>query len=388
MTRMFPIIYLLALFSCHTYAYTVRCYGGSMSTVTIPNSSSLDQITAGLANDTTSYRKLYSFNYLRFGATNSQCFVTDSGKSTTLEWVAFVNTETAPLTYDGNIIIPTSESGIGLSFNDMTFGSEKAINNISSPTILGSWSVNNTQTLNSKNLNVKITVWKIPGKLTSQSINFNPIALHLGLKAKSSDTFYSGMNMAGSPAYSSQNIWSSVQGLLSGSISLNPGTCDIANKTVTLGNHQGNRPSPWQDASLTINCPTAWGYGMTANIGSSNTITSRTANTPNSGISITVEPRTEIISSIPGTISLQDEGATGYGIQLAWGEVSTLSTSASAPASAIVFNVPTVVSNETFGLGTTPTAMIVNMAARYVPNGETQTPGPANSAIEVIANYN
>jgi len=387
MLRCIIIFVFLVSISFKTLALTINCYGGFTSTITLPSSTSLDQITAGLTNDTTTFRKLYSYNYIRFGSSNSQCEVTESGESTTLDWVAFVNSDVAPLSYDGNVIFPTSVSGIGLSFNDMSFGGEKAVNIISSPTVLESWTLNNTRTLNNKNFNIKITIWKIPGTLASQSLDFAPIRIDLGLQAKASDNFASRMNMGNSPAISA-NIWSVVVGRLSGSINLNPGTCDIANKTVFLGGHQGNRPSAWNDASFTINCLTAWGYGMTANMDSANAISSRSANTPNAGVTISVLPITNVITNIPGTIALKTGGATGYGIQLAWGATNDLSNSASAPASVIIFNTPIEISNQVFALGSKPGPMIIKMAARYIPTGEARSPGIANSSIEVVASYN
>jgi hypothetical protein len=79
-------------------------------------------------------------------------------------------------------------------------------------------------------------------------------------------------------------------------------------------------------------------------------------------------------------------GATGYGIQLVWGDALTSSTG--IPSDTVIFDAPNVVSTQTFTPGVTPAPVQVKLAARYVPTGETKSPGLANSAIEILANYN
>ncbi|VTP17601.1 hypothetical protein PUATCC27989T_05614 [Phytobacter ursingii] len=58
------------------------------------------------------------------------------------------------------------------------------------------------------------------------------------------------------------------------------------------------------------------------------------------------------------------------GIQHAWGDASTLISSAGIPSDIVIFDAPNVVLPQTF----TP--------------DETQSPGLANSAIEIMANDN
>ena len=379
------LILTVVIWPTLSFAFTINCYGGSESTVTLPHSASLDKITVGLSNDTTHYRKLYTYNYFHFGKANSQCQVTESGAGTTLLWVAFVRTSTTPHIHDGNIIFPTSINGIGISFNEMTSGGNKALNTITTPTVLGSWSLTNTLAQATPEFNLKITLWKIPGKLGTGSLNFSDIYVDLGLQAKASDSYASRMNMSSSAAL---DTWSVMHAKLSGTLDINPGTCDIENKTVLMGEHFGDFPSRWKDATFTVNCPTSWGYGMTATLNNSNVISSRTANTPHMGLALSVLPRAGIVSAIPGTIALTPGGATGYGIQLVWGDANTLTSSTGIPSDTVIFDAPNVVSTQTFTPGVTPAPVQVKLAARYVPTGETKSPGLANSAIEILANYN
>lgn len=181
------------------------------------------------------------------------------------------------------------------------------------------------------------------------------------------------------------------QTTFSGTISFIPGTCNFINKTVQMGSHArsviGNS-SPWVNASFTLNCPEAWGYGMTATMSkdTNNTIKSRSANTATKGIIVTVIPRYDIIDSARGVIGLKPGGAEGYGMQLAWGDASSLP--AGDPARPVLFGQSQVVSDENFGTSGNTYTREINMAARYLRTTGTVKGGKADSAIEILASYN
>jgi hypothetical protein len=88
------------------------------------------------------------------------------------------------------------------------------------------------------------------------------IALQLN---NSGDTFSSlPSDQSSFPMPRSFNITSAT---VSGSISFVPGTCNFTNKTVEMGTYTRSElanNSPWVNASFTLNCPEAWGYGSTA----------------------------------------------------------------------------------------------------------------------------
>lgn len=178
---------------------------------------------------------------------------------------------------------------------------------------------------------------------------------------------------------------------VSGSISFVPGTCNFTNKTVEMGTYTRSEltnNSPWVNASFTLNCPAAWGYGMTATMSkdTNNTIKSRSSNTSTSGIIVTVSPRNGTVDSTRGIIGLKPGGAEGYGIQLAWGDSASLS--ASEPLKPMLFEQSQVVSNENFGTSGNTYTREIKMAARYIRTSGSVQPGRADSAIEILASYN
>ncbi|WP_167350281.1 hypothetical protein, partial [Buttiauxella noackiae] len=94
-----------------------------------------------------------------------------------------------------------------------------------------------------------------------------------------------------------------------------------------------------------------------------------------------------------GVIALDGTGAKGYGVQLAWGDASTQPRGEGIPAKPVVFNTTlaaeTISSYESrsYNLGENVTQHI-KMAARFFRlNNEAVEFGPANAAVEIIANY-
>lgn len=162
-----------------------------------------------------------------------------------------------------------------------------------------------------------------------------------------------------------------------------PGTCDLPDVTVSMGNHDNSEmPSigsgtAWiavPDLKL-INCPTAYGYGA---IGAG-------SNTSQNNVSVTVSPRTEIVSNLAGTFAVNDgeDSASGYGIQLAWGKSSELTDT---PATLVEFNKPYLLKEFPYGDSTSSTIPIA-LAARYIRTSSVAKGGEANAIIDVLVNY-
>ncbi|WP_151993897.1 fimbrial protein [Buttiauxella massiliensis] len=245
---------------------------------------------------------------------------------------------------------------------------------------------------------IRVALWKLPGAANPGNvINFD------GFNVVQAYQPVSGSDSWGSTPNNGPNLISNTfttnSAVISGNITLSTGTCSFNNINVPMGTYnvtlegtpQGasrGAPSPWKDASFTLKCPPAMGYGRTGNVNTgNNTVTSRTGVTVfNQNVNLTVVPRTEIFDSVRGIMKLNSGGAEGYGVQLAWGTVAAQSA-ALTPAQPVIFNTPIQRATANFPIGSTNN-MTVNMAARYIrTEGEVQ-PGPANAVVEVIADYN
>ena len=130
--------------------------------------------------------------------------------------------------------------------------------------------------------------------------------------------------------------------------------------------------------------------------GPSTTIMS--ANSQQNGrVKLAIVPNTAIFDSGRGIIALDGTGATGYGIQLAWGDY--LSQNGGEPAKPVHFGTaqsiyaselnPQFRNTETpiDGNGFIGGDNTIRMAARYVRTDGDVTPGPVCASVEVIANY-
>lgn len=185
-----------------------------------------------------------------------------------------------------------------------------------------------------------------------------------------------------------------------------PGTCNIEgdNVKVNMGEYDGaNGHSDWKNASFKLVCPNGMGYNGSAtsndgydfpyDLGPNPGLTAN--NKHNGRVEINIVPFTEVIDANNGIISLDGTGATGYGIQLAWGDYSTQSTV--EPTNPVVLNsyIDANTLNSAFLAGDTPIGgnaftggdNTIKMAARYVRTTGETAPGPANAIVQVIANY-
>ena len=361
---------------------------------TLP-ASSLDKITAGLSGDTTTYRELYTYNYFAWGNSGTNCRSSSNGAQ--LGWMeyAYSTSGKTPIKYGSDYIFPTKIDGLGISFYDANV-TNKSLGSYSEGALMraSAWVL----TTGGYNYNaffmIKVKLWKIPGKFNSEQFNnngmleFDDIKVVQALQILSSgDTWAAGMpNRGDSPL---ANSWTTNEVALKGGFYVYPGTCDITNQTVTMGDFSPSdipNYSPWKDVTFTISCPEAWGYGKTATI-SNNIIQSRTTNKNNSGVIITVYPRTTIIDNTRSIIGLKTGGAEGYGIQLAWGTAEVQPTTGD-PTNKVIFNQPKVVNTTNYGNTGQTTTQLINMAARYIRTAGTVQAGRADASIEVVASYN
>lgn len=170
-------------------------------------------------------------------------------------------------------------------------------------------------------------------------------------------------------------------------------TCEFVNasKTVRMGKHvmplgtPEGKGTPWVDASFQLRCSDAWGYSSDA--------TNPNNLTQNNTVTVTVQPRDGFIDATNGIIKLDGTGAEGVGIQLAWGDYSSLGT---VPLKPVKLNTPTNANTLSSHFAAGPYSIggnavsgdgSIKMAARYIRTGGTLKPGLANAKVEIMANY-
>lgn len=232
-----------------------------------------------------------------------------------------------------------------------------------------------------------VYLWKIPGDLlTDGTLDFTgPTLLHMRTPTSSSDTITG-------PTYKDSRhvIWASAA--IAGSLNIQLGTCDMVggSKTVELGsfsstNANGGK-SAWTDASFSLSCPNAAGYG--GYVSGSSTTSNSVKNKP---IRIQIVPYTPAIDVTNGIL---DADVQGYGIQLAWGDLATLGDTPASPVQlnswvyAYTLNSSAYRSSDyainSAGINGDGT---IKMAARFVrTTGEVEA-GPAKAIVEVLASY-
>ncbi|MCL9672289.1 hypothetical protein [Citrobacter sp. MNAZ 1397] len=401
MRRYFYLLLTVIIFygiSPAIYAMTVTCTGPEKnSTLTLP------PVNVVLGSNIPDYTPLYairrSYNELADlrctpGTRQIRLALTLNGTSSAYK----LPNEPS---YDGftHKIYPTDIPGLGISvitdetspgvqyvpvpaWPDFAYSYTSAV---SSQTAYGNW--------------FSLYLWKIPGTLPAGSLAFTGPTVEFLVSPNSGDV----LSSSSMEAKGTNLVWASMA--TKGSANLIRGTCNIVggSKIVQMGTYDGlGGKSAWVDSSFKLDCPNAAGYG-----GGSSTTLAYFSNVPapvannrqNGPIRIQIHPRTGIVSDVgtpAGTIELDGTGATGYGIQLAWGDNSTLG--AGTPASPVMFDT-WIRANTLNPAAYRSTAYPINgaaitgdgtlkMAARYVRiPGRAISGGPANASVEVIASY-
>lgn len=384
---------LIVLMSFHSEAATTTCVNTAGAVLGKP--FSLASVPLTINASVADYTILYTYASTMAGVSSSSCAGNTDGVELATTLIDLP--PGAPLTHDGNIIYPTSIPGLGLSFTSLTGNNVGAVIK-PYPEIVrrGFWISNGW------GLWFNMILWKIPGDLPSGVLSFTgPTIVQGYVQNTAGNTFVNtSMTYGISPTF-----FTVTSRILTGSVTLVNGTCELmgGDKQVQLG-RLDNEPiinsSAWTDASFTLKCPKAFGYGGTnSNYFEGSSAGTNTANTVKNGtVTVNIIPRTEIITrnhrgaTIGGTIALDGTGAKGYGVQIAWGDFAQQSQD--APAKPVMFNTPVPASQLNSAYGSGPYAFgsdmpnsEIKMAARFVKTGPVQ-PGPAKAAIEVVATYN
>lgn len=405
MKKYLAILFLNVISISSAWSATATCTYNNMGeigkTFALPPANIT--VSAGIAD----YTPIFTFNRVMVGITQGSC----SGGSgfNTSSTLTNMPSSSPALSWNGNIIYPTSVPGIGISIVDND--SSNTGNTPPYPIVhikynagvagIGGW--------------VNMVLWKIPGNIPlnqTGTINFiGPTYVQGMAFINTADSFSASTNMSYSPTGSTR-FWTASSRTLIGSATFVMGTCQLSggDKTVQMGtlvNDLGPnmKNTPWVDASFSLICPNAYGYGgsYTSSTSAANqySLSGGTlgANTiKNANLTISILPRTQVVTTdwsgntLNGAIALDGTGAKGFGIQLAWGSAAT---QANVPAKPVVFNTPvsasTLNSSYTTGSYTLGAAMptpLIQMAARFIRISGTTEPGPADTSVEVLANYN
>lgn len=397
MWRFYLIFAFLFCLSSSVNAADVSC-SGTLKTGTI----SLPPRTVMLGNNIPDYTVLYSIR-------DSYSAITSMGCTPSLVNFYMTLTNVSPaskLPYEPSFngkthkIYPTNISGLGISVINAEVSS-----NDSDKLSVAAWP--DTQFTYTNDALYEygwgnwydVYLWKIPGNLpASGSLDFTgPTVENLVGPVNASDTITTTSGLVQKDPR--HVVWSTLQ--INGSLNLVRGTCDMegGSKTIQLGKYTGGGNSPWVDASFKLSCPNAAGYGgsvknvyHTTNL-SSGTMTPNTSK--NGPLRIQIKPYTAVIPAIPGTIELDGSGAKGYGVQLAWGDASSLGPG--NPANPVLLN------NWIYASTLNPAAYrssaydidevaisgdgTIKMAARFVRTPGVAVPGPAKASVEVITSY-
>ncbi|MGK9175264.1 hypothetical protein KXR87_18945 [Yokenella regensburgei] len=292
-------------------------------------------------------------------------------------------------------VFPTSVRGIGVSF-DYSSGASGIPDKSASLTLAPSFDINQGYSGVDR---VDITLWATPEFKNNNNAD-GRYQLNDSFTFTHAITLNNGGDNFSSVPYPDSSIangWAMnrVKLNLNGVMEVQNGTCNFQSKTVPMGNHpveSGAQPSAWRDASFTVTCPAAWGRGAIADYNDSHGYIGTAEKFNEWGFSVMVIPRTDVIDNSRGIIGLKNGGASGYGIQLAWGKPSAQLTSGE-PANPVAFNaliygmfIPDI-GFPMFDFGATPQQEFA-LSARYVrlPVG-VAAPGAADASIEVIVTY-
>lgn len=207
------------------------------------------------------YTVLYTVTHSMNAITQMTCDRSNSNSvlSLTLSGV----TSADEIIYSGNYIYPTSIPGIGISVANRDGNNNGVAVRAYPNTVKKGWQMGE----NGIGLWVDIKIWKIPSTsdnyVLSGVLDFTGPTLIQGVQLTGSDTFSSSTDMTWGV---SSTFWANNAVVLAGSIVFNAGTCNLlmGNQTVQLGTHDNSsNVSQWKDASFSLDCPNAYGYGGT-----------------------------------------------------------------------------------------------------------------------------
>lgn len=398
----------------NSLAATIKCTATNMTdkTLDLPQYSSTDRVSVSGNYSANTFRKLYTYTRV-YVLGGPQAVTCTKGSIGVAAYIEPETTRREPWVNGNYIIFPTSVSGIGISFNDSSVNDVALKSYTDTP--LYRWSGTNSGTTTGNwHMHVEINLWRTPEPLGNPGsdglFRFGPFRIVHAFQATNVNDAFTADSTSTGNALLPRSITTAALSV-NGGINLISGTCDMAikHKTVRMGTLNAGTPSsPWVDASFALSCPRAWGYGAISTLtgdgwkdasGPTNAITKYTSQAiSKQNVTIQVIPYVSPSNSAyaaQGILDLDPGGATGYGIQLAWGFPSEQGNIASRPVPLGTYvNASTLNNNFNTNLtnigeyallpdadGTIP------MSARYIRTTGDIRAGLANGKVEVIATY-
>lgn len=365
-------------------AITVRCIGPGTQTSTWV--LLVNHLTVG--TDTPAGTLLYTEPDGYNNQSPTMTCKADSGHTMLTWYVDVYNTAEPVATYsiDGhNVnIYPTGIKGIGVSFQDADPGSQNYLSSLSSTASLRKFS-RPVDSINYSPYSIgnwlRIRLWRTAEVLDIGAANSGALTSVFPIAEQFvgvGDGFVLNGFQPGEKFIQGEMKISGVN------LKIVPGTCNLPDTTVDMGEHFPNelsapgKTSAWvQVPNFTLtNCPTAYGYGATGT----------GANTAQNNVSVTISPRTAIVSEYNGVFAIDEtitDSAKGFGIQLAWGKASELPDT---PSSLVTFNQPYLIKNFPFS-DTTSSTIPLFLSARYIRTASEVSSGVANAIVEALVEY-
>lgn len=395
----YNIIFLaLCVFMPAAYAQTISCTQSDDPWASVNTSFELSPpgVAITVGSNIPDYTVIYILDNITLGLDLTTC------NSNIFLYETILEQGLSPVnTIAGDRIYPTDVPGIGISVYSLDVATSLPVfPNL----VMSGWISAHT----GEYLIGRIKFWKIPGNIPLQSgvLSINgPIVGQI-----LSNPPYTFVNSDGNTdrIYANGQYFIASSRKLHATLIFQAGTCEIqgGDVVIKMGEHPGvrNESSAWKDASFKLICMDAHGYGGTAEInnvgespfgaGTSTSVVSKNSQ-KNGRVKLSVSPYTAVVDVGRGIIALDGTGATGYGIQLAWGDY--LSQNEGEPAKPVHFSNAVYVSelNPQFRSTSTPVDgntfiggdNTIFMAARYIRTDGEVTPGSANASVQVIANY-
>jgi type 1 fimbria pilin len=395
-------IILLVLCTCSSSAYsqTVACVQSNDPWASIDTIMELSPpgVTVTVGSTIPDYTVIYTQDHVTLGQDLTAC-----EKNVYLYETLLSQGITPVKTISGDRIYPTDVPGIGISVYSSDVGASLPV----FPNLaMSGWLSAHT----GEYITGKIKFWKIPGNIPLQSGALSVNGPLVGQILSNPPYIFENTDGSTERIYSNGQYFIASSRKLHATLIFQPGTCEIqgGDVVIQMGDHPGvrNTNSAWKEASFKLICPDAHGYGgLTSmnNAGQSpfgaGPATAVISNNyqQNGRIKLAIVPYTAIVDAGRGIIALDGTGATGYGIQLAWGDFR--SQNEVEPAKPVHFGVTNSIYvselNAQFRSGPTPIDgnaftggdNTIQLAARYIRTDGAVSPGPACASVEVLANY-
>ncbi|EMK1730714.1 hypothetical protein V8N76_004004 [Salmonella enterica] len=391
---------VFGFFIVETYSQTITCTqpDDPWSSINTPIELKPSGVTITVGAKIPDFTVLYTQNNVTLGKNLTAC------DSSIFLYETIVDLGVLPVkTIASDKIYPTDVSGIGISIYSQDTNTSLLVY---PGMVMNGW----LGTHIGDTMITTIKLWKIPGNIpmTSGSLSVNGPTV-AQLLNNTPLTFVSSEGHT-DRIHADARYYLASSRQLHATLIFKPGTCEIQGGAVTvkMGEHPGinNKNSSWKDASFRLICPDAHGYGGISAMnnagespfgpGHSASVTSNNSN-QNGRVRVAIEPYTAIVDAGRAIIALDGTGATGYGIQLAWGDYS--SQTDGDPTKPVRFGIGNAIyaSELNTNFRSTPTPIDGNafiggdntfhMAARYIRTSGDIKPGQAIASVEVIANY-